>query len=92
VDARIAALEASLRRLRLLAYALVLTLLVVGTAAWRSRSDEVRAASLVLTDAGDDAVLILRGEADLHGPGLLLVRPSGAVVMRLGGSAVRPVR
>lgn len=92
LEARIVTLERTLRRFRLLAAVLALALLTLATAAWRAGTTEVQASSLVLTDPLGNPVLTLQAEESVHGPGLVLVSPSGQVVMRLGGPVVRPVR
>jgi hypothetical protein len=89
LDQRVASLEGSLRRTRVLALALGAAWLWLALAGFaRQTQEEVVTQRLVLTDAADSAVVVL-----VAGPesSLVVQTPAGTEVVRLGGPAARRI-
>jgi hypothetical protein len=89
LEGRVVALETSLRRTRLLAVVLGLSVLMILVPAFVPQAqDVVTTRRLVLTDATDSAAVVL-----LAGPeaSVIIQTPSGDEVLRLGGAAARRV-
>ena len=89
LEARVASLETSLRRSRLVARSLSLMfILAVATAFTVQTPEELSTRRLVLTDAQDAPVVAL-----VAGPqgGLVIESPTGEELFRLGGSPARRI-
>ena len=89
LESRVASLETSLRRSRLVASTLALALLLVVAAAFVPQAqEEVSTRRLVLTDAQDEPVVALT--AGQQGS-LVIESPTGEELFRLGGSPARRI-
>ncbi len=90
LEARVRTLETSLRRSRLLAFLLGLAVVFIAGAAQVPEAQEVVTTErLVLTNGPNSSSVVL-----VAGPesSLVIETPGGREVLRLGGSAVRPIK
>ena len=90
LEARVRILETSLRRSRLLALMLGLTvMLITGAAMVPQAQDEVTTERLVLTNGPDSSSVVLVAGTESS---LVIETPTGEELLRLGGSPLRPLR
>ena len=88
LETRVEALEAALLRTRRFALFLAAVLVFLVSAAFGGQEDEIRTSKLILMEGG-----VVPGISLVSGPGssLVLQKPDGTEILRLGGSPLRRI-